>query len=53
LSHPERSEGSRAQRSHFTVPGQRIVLLDAIVKKRDDIPPDVLARVRRLNNQVR
>jgi hypothetical protein len=34
-------------------PGRRIVLLDAMVKKRDDIPPEVLARVRGLNNQVR
>jgi len=33
--------------------GQRIVLLDAMVKKRDDIPPEVLARVRGLNNRVR
>lgn len=33
-------------------PGRRIVLLDAIVKKRDDIPPEMLARVRALNNQV-
>ena len=33
--------------------GHRIVLLDAIVKKRDDIPREVLARVRQLNNQVR
>jgi len=35
------------------LPGRRIVLLDAMVKKRDDIPPEVIARVRRLNNQVR
>jgi hypothetical protein len=34
-------------------PGRRIVLLDAMVKKRDDIPPEVLAKVRRLNKQVR
>jgi hypothetical protein len=32
--------------------GRRIVLLDAMVKKRDDIPPEILARVRALNNQV-
>lgn len=34
-------------------PGRRIVLLDAIVKKRDDIPAEVLARVRGLNDRVR
>jgi hypothetical protein len=33
--------------------GRRIVLLDAMVKKRDDIPPEILARVRALNSQVR
>lgn len=33
--------------------GARIVLLDAMVKKRDDIPHEILARVRALNNQVR
>jgi hypothetical protein len=33
-------------------PGRRIVLLDAMVKKRDDIPSDVLAQVRGLNRQV-
>jgi len=34
-------------------PARRIVLLDAMVKKRDNIPSDVLARVRGLNKQVR
>ena len=34
-------------------PGRRIVLLDAMVKKRDDIPPEVLTRVRGLNNRAR
>ena len=34
-------------------PGRRIVLLDAMVKKRDDIPSDVLAQVRGLNKQAR
>jgi hypothetical protein len=34
-------------------PGRRIVLLDAMVKKRDDIPSDVLARARGLNKQAR
>jgi len=33
--------------------GRRIALLDAMVKKRDDIPHEILARVRALNNQVR
>jgi hypothetical protein len=33
-------------------PARRIVLLDAMVKKRDDIPSDVLARVRGLNKQA-
>lgn len=32
--------------------GQRIVLLDGMVKKRDDIPPNVLARVRALNDEL-
>jgi hypothetical protein len=34
-------------------PGRRIVLLDGMVKKRNDIPSEVLARVWGLNNQVR
>jgi hypothetical protein len=34
-------------------PGRRIVLLDGMIKKRDEIPSDVLARVRGLNKQVR
>ncbi len=33
-------------------PGRRIVLLDSMVKKRDDIPRDVLERVRALQKQV-
>ena len=33
-------------------PGRVIVLLDGIVKKRGDIPPAVLARVRRFRTEV-
>jgi len=33
-------------------PGRVIVLLDGIVKKRGDIPPAVLARVRRFRREV-
>ena len=33
-------------------PGRVIVLLDGIVKKRGDIPPAVLARVRRFRKEV-
>ena len=34
-------------------PGRVIVLLDGIVKKRGDIPPAVLARVRRFRKEVK
>ena len=34
-------------------PGRRIVLLDGMIKKRDDIPSEVLTRARGLNKQVR
>jgi len=34
-------------------PGQRIVLLDGMIKKRNDIPPEVVKRVRALQKQVR
>jgi len=33
-------------------PGRRIVLLDGIVKKRDQIPRDVLALVRRYQSEA-
>ena len=33
--------------------GRRISLLDGIIKKRDDIPPDVVARLRRLQKEVK
>jgi len=33
-------------------PGSRIVLLDALVKKRDDIPAAVMTRLRRLQRAV-
>jgi hypothetical protein len=34
-------------------PGRRVVLLDGIIKKRDDIPRDVLVRLRQLQNEVK
>ena len=34
------------------LPHQQIVLLDGIVKKRDDIPAAVLRRIRRLQSEV-
>jgi hypothetical protein len=34
-------------------PGHRIVLLDGMVKKRNDIPHEVLERVRQLQKEVR
>jgi hypothetical protein len=34
-------------------PGRRIVLLDGMIKKRDDIPPDVLNRLRQLQKEVK
>ena len=34
-------------------PGHRIVFLDGMVKKRNDIPHDVLERVRQLQKEVR
>jgi len=34
-------------------PRQRIVLLDGMIKKRNDIPPEVVKRVRALQKQVR
>ena len=34
------------------LPDQRIVLLDGIVKKRDEIPRAVLKRLRQLQRQV-
>jgi hypothetical protein len=43
----------RGQQVYTFRPGRKIVLLDAMVKKRDDIPSEVLARVRGLNKQVR
>ncbi|HEV3061077.1 MAG TPA: type II toxin-antitoxin system RelE/ParE family toxin [Vicinamibacterales bacterium] len=38
--------------SYMFLPGQRIVLLDGIVKKRDDIPAAVLRRIRLLQAEV-
>jgi hypothetical protein len=34
------------------LPGQQIVLLDGMVKKRDDIPATVLRRIRLLQSEV-
>lgn len=33
-------------------PGRRVVLLDGIVKKQDEIPDDVLTRVRAIERAV-
>lgn len=37
---------------YMFLPGQQIVLLDGIVKKRDDIPAKVLRRIRLLQSEV-
>jgi phage-related protein len=37
---------------YMFLPGRRIVLLDGIVKKRDDIPAAVLTRLRQLQREV-
>ena len=37
---------------YMFLPDQRIVLLEGIVKKRDDIPAPVLRRLRTLQNEV-
>ena len=37
---------------YMFLPGQQIVLLDGIVKKRDDIPAVVLQRIRLLQSKV-
>lgn len=37
---------------YMFLPGQQIVLLDGIVKKRDDIPAAVLRRIRVLQSEV-
>jgi len=37
---------------YLFLPGQQIVLLDGIVKKRDDIPAAVLRRIRLLQSEV-
>ena len=37
---------------YMFLPGQQIVLLDGIVKKRDDIPAAVLRRIRLLHSEV-
>jgi hypothetical protein len=34
------------------LPGQKVVLLDGMVKKRDDIPAAVLRRIRLLQSEV-
>ena len=34
------------------LPGRQIVLLDGIVKKRDDIPAAVLRRIRLLQSEI-
>ena len=37
---------------YMFLPGQQIVLLDGIVKKRDDIPAAVLRRIRLLQSEI-
>ena len=37
---------------YMFLPGQQIVLLDGMVKKRDDIPAAVLRRIRQLQSEV-
>ena len=37
---------------YMFLPGRRIVLLDGIVKKRDEIPTAVLKRLRQLQREV-
>jgi phage-related protein len=37
---------------YMFLPGQQIVLLDGMVKKRDDIPASVLRRMRLLQSEV-
>ena len=37
---------------YMFLPGQQIILLDGIVKKRDDIPAAVLRRIRVLQDEV-
>jgi len=44
--------GKQVRIFYVYLPGQRAVLLDGIVKKREDIPPDVLERVRRLQKET-
>jgi hypothetical protein len=34
-------------------PERRVVLLDGMIKKRDDIPREVMERLRRLQKEVR
>jgi hypothetical protein len=34
-------------------PGRRVVLLDGMIKKRDDIPREVMERLRRLQREVK
>ena len=47
-----RSVKHAARMFYMFLPGQQIVLLDGIVKKRDDIPAAVLRRLRVLQSEV-
>lgn len=45
--------GKRVRIFYVFRPGGRIVLLDGLVKKRDDIPRDLLESVRKLEKEVK
>lgn len=44
--------GRRVRIFYVFLPGRRLVLLDGMVKKRGDIPADVLRRVRRYQREM-
>ena len=44
--------GHQVRIFYMFLPGHRIVLLDGMVKKQDEIPKDVLRRVRRYRRDV-
>jgi hypothetical protein len=44
--------GHQVRIFYMFLPGRRVVLLDGIIKKRDDIPRDVIKRLRRYMKEV-
>ncbi len=44
--------GHQVRIFYIFLPGRRIVLLDGVIKKQDEIPRDVLKRVRRYRREV-